>query len=197
MHLEVSCFDSSLDDTKELQDSISEFRTANQPVIDTTLNDMLVSLRSTLHTDILAPAQQFKSEVSEVNKRVSHIETKIVEEFASTFNNLVYVHNDIDNEIMRMKIKMVDSEDRLRRNNVKIRGIKSPDLKEYFTNIMKDTLPNATLEDLLIDCIHRLPRPKHIPSHLLRNTIVRINFYHIKDQFMSATKYCDNLPQSM
>lgn len=42
----------SLDDTSELQDSISEFPTANQPVLDTTLKDMLVSLRSTLHADI-------------------------------------------------------------------------------------------------------------------------------------------------
>lgn len=41
--------DTSLNDTRELQDSILEFPTKNQPVIDTTLKDMLVSLHSTIH----------------------------------------------------------------------------------------------------------------------------------------------------
>lgn len=56
VNLEVSYFDSLLDDTRELQDSISEFPTANQQVFDTTLKDMLVFLGSTLHADILALA---------------------------------------------------------------------------------------------------------------------------------------------
>lgn len=68
--LEVS-LDSSVDDTRELQDSITDFPTANTPVMDTTLKDMLVSLRSTLHANILALTQQFKSEISTVNKSIA------------------------------------------------------------------------------------------------------------------------------
>lgn len=92
-------------------------------------------------------------------------------------------------------------EDRTRRNNVKIQGIpesvKPPDLKKYFVNLMKAALPEAPLEDLVIDHIHRLPNPKNIPSHLPRDTIVRIHFYHIKDQFMIAARSRDDLPSEM
>lgn len=61
-----------LDDTLELQDSIATFPTNKQPVIDTVLKNMLVSLRSTIHSDMLQLVQQFKTEVNEVSKRVTH-----------------------------------------------------------------------------------------------------------------------------
>lgn len=197
---DISGFESSLDDTRELQDSIIDFPTQNQPVMDTTLKDMLVSLRSTLHADMLAFTQQFKTEVAAVDSRVTHIESKMGE-FTSTFNDLVDAHNERDDEIHAIKTKLADLEDRSRRNNVKIRGIpeliKPPDLKEYFTNIMKAALPEAPLEDLIIDRIHRLPRPRNIPDHLPRDTIVRIHFYHIKDQFMMIVRRRENLPQEL
>lgn len=154
---EVRGFYSSLDDTRELQDSITDFPTLNQPVMDTTLKDMLVSLRSSLHADIMSITQQFKSEVSAVANRVSHIEIKMGE-FASTFNDMVDAYNDRDDELMSLKMKIAVLEDRSRRNNVKIRGIpesvKPPDLKEYFLNLMKAALPDVPLEDLVIDSIH-------------------------------------------
>lgn len=91
-------------------------------MMDTMLKDMLVSLRSTLHSDILALTRQFRSKTFTVDDRVSHVEEKIGE-FASTFNELVDAHNDRDDEMMEMKIKLADLEDRSRRNNIKIRGI--------------------------------------------------------------------------
>lgn len=48
---EVSALRFSLDDTRELHDSILAF--INQSVMDTILQDMLVSLRSTIHADSL------------------------------------------------------------------------------------------------------------------------------------------------
>lgn len=131
---------------------------------------------------IIALTQQFKSEVSAVNKRDLHIESKMGN-FASTFNELVDAH-DRDDEIYWIKTKMADLEDRARRNNVKIRGIPEsiypPDLKMHFMNLLKDALPEAPLEELIIDRFHRLPKPKHIPSHLPRDTLARIHFYHQK-----------------
>lgn len=188
---EVSGLNSSLDDTRELQDSITDFPTSNQPVMDTTLKDMLVSLRSTLHSDILAITHQFKSEVKAVSNRVTHIESKMGE-FANTFNDMVDA---------QIKTKLADLEDRSRRNNVKIRGIpktvKPPDLKNSLVYLMKLALPEAPLEDLVIDRIHRLPKPKNIPAHLPRDTMVRIHFYHIKDQSMAAARRSNAMPQEM
>lgn len=104
-------------------------------MLDTTLKDMLVSLRSTRHADILSLAQQFKSDVTEIGNRVSHIEDKMGE-FASTFNDLIDAQNAQDDDITWMKSKIADLEDRSRCNNVKIRGVpesvKQPDLMAFF-----------------------------------------------------------------
>ncbi|XP_077341238.1 uncharacterized protein LOC143986704 [Lithobates pipiens] len=143
---EVSAFNSSMDDTRELQDSITDFPTLNQPVMDTTLKDMLVSLRSTLHADIMAITQQFKTEVHAVTDRVSHVEVKMGE-FAQTFNELVDAHNDREEDMAAIKAKLADLEDRSRRNNVRIRGIpesiQPQELREFFIRLMKVALPEA------------------------------------------------------
>lgn len=60
----------SLDDTRQLQDSILTFPTTNQLVLDTTLKDMLVFLRSTTYADILSLVQKFKFDIHEVSDRV-------------------------------------------------------------------------------------------------------------------------------
>lgn len=66
MAQEMNVTNISLEDTRKLQDFILEYPTQNQPVMNTTLKDMLVSLRTTIHTDIMSLAQQCKSEVAEV-----------------------------------------------------------------------------------------------------------------------------------
>lgn len=53
----------SQEDTRELPDSIVAFPTLNQPVLDTTLKDMLISLRRTIHTDMMAFMRKFSSEL--------------------------------------------------------------------------------------------------------------------------------------
>lgn len=68
-------------------------------------------------------------------QRVTHIEEKM-EEFASTFTEMMDSHNDRDEELLVIKSKLADVEDRSRRNNVKIRGIpesvKNQDLKPNY-----------------------------------------------------------------
>lgn len=51
----------TLDDTSELTAFINSFPTTNQPILDTTMKEMLVSLRSSLHTDITTCVQSFKN----------------------------------------------------------------------------------------------------------------------------------------
>lgn len=45
---------SSLEDTRELVDPIEQYTTTGQPILDTTLEDILVSLRNTMHRDMLS-----------------------------------------------------------------------------------------------------------------------------------------------
>lgn len=86
--------------------------------MDSTLKDMLMFLRSAIHTDMLQLMKQCKSEVSEVSDRVTHIESKMGE-FTETFNNMVDVHNEHEEDIMWLKSKVADLEDRSRWNKIK------------------------------------------------------------------------------
>lgn len=57
--------------------------------------------------------KQCKSEVSEVSDRVTHIESKMGE-FTETFNNMVDAHNEHEEDIVWLKSKVTDLEDRSR-----------------------------------------------------------------------------------
>lgn len=50
----------ALDDTLEFPYAIAAFPTNNQPVMGSTLKEMLVSLRSAFHTDMLQLMKQCK-----------------------------------------------------------------------------------------------------------------------------------------
>lgn len=71
--------------TRELPDSIEEFPTTNQPVLDTVMKGMLMSLRSSLQADMMSCINK---ELKKDETRVNHIENKMGE-FATTINDLV------------------------------------------------------------------------------------------------------------
>lgn len=74
--------------TAELTDSIEEFPTINQPILDTVMKDMLMSLRSSLQADMMSCMHKFNKVLKEVETRVAHIENKMGE-FAIPINDLV------------------------------------------------------------------------------------------------------------
>lgn len=100
----------SQEDTSELPDSIIGIPILNQPVLDTTLKDMLISLRSTIHTDMMACIRQFSPDLTAVEDRVDHVETKMGE-YATTINDLIDAHDTVEEEQNWIK----DKTGRLRR----------------------------------------------------------------------------------
>lgn len=72
-------------------DAISLFPTTNQPVLDTTLKEMLLSLRSIIQSDMIPLVQQFKQYISSLGNRVEHMEVKMGD-YADTINDLVDAH---------------------------------------------------------------------------------------------------------
>lgn len=68
--------------------SIAAYATLNQPVLDTTLKDMLLTLKNSIHTDIAKMMHNFTSEVSYLGDRETTIEAKMGE-VTSSFNCLV------------------------------------------------------------------------------------------------------------
>lgn len=168
------------EDTRDLPDSIDLFPTTNQPVLDTTLKDMLVSLRSSLHADMLSCVHRFGVELKETVSRVDHIEHKMGE-FATTINDLVDANDNNADELDALKAKLADIEDRSRRNNFKIRGIPESvlqsDLRTYTAQLFQAILPDLTELDITMDRIHRLPKPSHLPDNIPRDVILRLHFY--------------------
>lgn len=73
-----------MENTRELVNTINAFPTENQPISDTTLKDMLVSLRSLLHVDMMESMSNFKAEVRELGRRTDHVGTKKMGEYASS-----------------------------------------------------------------------------------------------------------------
>lgn len=155
-------------------DSIAMLPTTNQPVMDTTLKEMLISLRKTLQSDM----QQFRQNVTSLGDRMSHVETQRGA-CASTVNELIDAQADHNDEHNWIKDKEADLEDRSRRNNIKIRGIseeiQTQDLTPYARSLIKAMLPELKNMELVIDRMYRLPKPSH-----LIHVILCIHF-HVKN----------------
>lgn len=97
-----------------------------------------------------------------------------------------------------MANKVLDLEDRSRRNNIRLRGIPEsvpPDqLNALLTDFLAFTLPHRTNQDLIIDRIHRIPKPRHLSAQVPRDTIARIHFYPVKEEFLKALRAQPALP---
>lgn len=176
---------SSLDDTRELADNINSFPTSYQPISETTLKDMLVSLRRLFYKDMMTYMQSFKMEVLELGGRVTHLEQKIGE-YASSFNALVDSHTKQDDEVEWLKAKV---EDRSHRNNVKMRGIpetiQPAHLFQYASEFICTVLPLILESDLIINRIHRQPKLQHLPDNVPRDILMHVHFYQVKVEVTS------------
>lgn len=59
---------------------------------------------------------------------------------------------------------------------------------------MRIFLPGAPPAELVINRIHCLPKPTHLPETTARDTIIRIHFFHIKERLMWATRNSAEYP---
>lgn len=76
---------------------IAAFPTSNQPVLETTMKEMLISLQSSLHNDISSMFTKFSTEMQSMGKRIYHIE-KQIGEVAETVNYLIDAHDSTRDE---------------------------------------------------------------------------------------------------
>lgn len=111
-------------------------------------------------------------------------------EFASSYNSLVDANNDQSDKVSWLKTKVVDLEDWSRRNNIKIWGVPEStlpaQLQQYAQDLMKAFLPDLSDSDLVIDRIHHLPKPSHLPDNIPRDVLMRVHFFQVKERFMMA-----------
>lgn len=115
-----------------------------------------------------------------------------------TVNDLVDTHDHTRKEHHWVRAKMADREDRSRHNNVKIRGIPETilpaDLNSYARKLISTLLPDLPPVETIIDRIHRLPKPPHLPAEVPRDTLMRIHFFHTKDMLLAQPRRLEKLP---
>lgn len=170
-----------------LHNSKADFPTTNQPVLDTTLRDILMTAQSSICSEIINMMQHFSSDMSHMGERVSNRETKMGEVTAS-FNE----------DIAWIKAKMADLEDRPRRNN------ENKTHSRVLSAICFKILLHTTSGDFSIWLpIKRVDNRPHSPSaktssstrHYPKWHIALIHFFHIKERFMRAARNAARYPQ--
>lgn len=76
---------------------IAAFPTKIQPVLDTTMKEMLISLQNSLHNDITSMFTKFSSQMHYMGQKVYHIESQIGD-MTETANGLVDAHDHIQEQ---------------------------------------------------------------------------------------------------
>lgn len=184
---------------QQMTDPIEDFPTADRPISDIVLKEMLISLRSSLQSDMVKGINQCHKEVQAIGVILDRVEQQM-EEYSSTYNTMVDTHAAQGEDISWLKDKVAELEDRSRMNNIKLRGVPesvpATHLLQY-AHALFSTLGSAlTTQDLIVDRIHKIPKPSSLPEGTQRDVLLRVHFYHVKEQILQAARRPNNiLPQ--
>lgn len=168
------------------------------PSTEQTLQKLFYSFREDFQADFRHMVAEFKTDIQSLVVRTEHIERKMGD-FAKSHNHLIDAHSALEEEVLRLSNKVLDLEDRSRRNNIRLRGIPESVLPEslhqFLTDFMALVMPHYSASDLIIDRIHRLPKPRHLSPQIPRDTIARIHFYHVKEELLKTLRQQPELPE--
>lgn len=131
---------------------------------------MLLSLKHDLQIILHTHLSKFQVQLEQIEERTDQIERKI-SEYLSAYSDLVDDHESHSADLLRMKNKLADLEDRSRRNSLKFRGILESvppsELTLYIQQLLKMLLPNERTQDLILDRPHRNFKPTHNTCRIL------------------------------
>lgn len=181
-------------------DLLDTFPATNQVASESFLKEMMIALRASIQQSFTSALnnQIAANQIDDPGEKVDHVENKMGE-FSAAHNGLVEAHNQLEEDVKSISAKLADVEDRNRRNNVKLRGvsesISNSVLIPYIQQLMTTLLKSVLKQDLIIDRAHRLPKPKGIPESAPHNIIIRVHFYHIKEELMQAARKVPQLPE--
>lgn len=109
-----------------------------------------------------------------------------------SFNNMADAHVAPADKIAWFKSKVVDQEDRSRRNNMKIRGIleslQPSQLPHYARDLFQVVVPSLTSADLTIDRIHKIPKPSFLPDEVPWNVHLWMHYFQAKETVLLLQK---------
>ncbi|CAH2284032.1 Hypothetical predicted protein [Pelobates cultripes] len=150
-----------------------------QKMLDAAVNKMQLTVEAAI--------ADLKVNFIDLDARTVHLEGKI-NEFTVTNAMLGDRLDAIEHRILQHELKLIDVEDRSRRNNIRIRGVPEEigvqDLESYMRGLFLSIVPDTPSEMLLSDRLHRLARPQHLPISITRDVLIRLHYYHVKDKIM-------------
>lgn len=168
-----------LSSNQALHNSMASFPTSGQPVIDTTLKDMLMSLQSSPMSDLSLLFHKISTDMQHIEGKVTNIESGMTE-CTTTVNDLIDTYEEVRDEQEWMRAKLADLEDCSRLNNIKLRGVPesvpSTDLPKYARDLIQTILLEALPRDIIIDRIHRIAKPSHLAASVPRDVLMRSTF---------------------
>ncbi|CAH2220656.1 Hypothetical predicted protein [Pelobates cultripes] len=136
---------------------------------------LIKDLRVDLKNDFKNDFDALYGAMEGINQRTEIIENRLHFQEQSHLD-LVETVKELQKQVHQQAEKLAEAEDRSRRNNLRIRGIPdnidSQELHSYFQTMVKSALPNVKNTDLLLDRIHRLPKPGNAPPAAPKDVIV-------------------------
>lgn len=133
--------------SRQAESLIETFPATNQSISESTMKDMLLSLRKTLFNDFSNMMAPLSATVKTNSDKIHYLETKMAELY-SAHNDLDDAYTDQENENQCLQTKLTDLEDRSRRNNIKFRGIPESvppnELTKFIQRLMKALLPSLS-----------------------------------------------------
>ncbi|CAH2226218.1 Hypothetical predicted protein [Pelobates cultripes] len=169
----------------------------NTPLTPNLLQKMLDVAVMRMQASFTTALAKIKNEITDLDARASQLEEKM-EETTTAHAAFEDRLEDIEKRLSLHETKITDAEDRSRRNNIRLRGVPedvgAQDLTAFTMELFRAVLPDIPADMLLLDRIHRIPRPQHLPPTTPRDVLMRLHYYHTKDQILRAHRARKDLP---
>lgn len=166
---------------------------------------------------MVAAVRNCQAEVQALGERSDHVEDPLGE-YCTSFNTLIDAHSD---DILWLKGKIADFEDRSRRNTPKIRGIPetvltsqlpqytrwntlkirgisktvlTSQLPQFVQELFSALAPALSTLELTVDRVHRVPKTSFL-AEVPRDVLLRLHFYCIKEFLLDEFRKSTQLPE--
>ncbi|CAH2311815.1 Hypothetical predicted protein [Pelobates cultripes] len=104
----------------------------------------------------------------------------------------------MESEQARLTAKLVDLEDRSRRNNIRVRGVPESvagsDIPEYLRQLFTAIQPSLEPADLRLDRAHRVPKPATLARDIPRDIVTKLHYFSAKDAILTAQRKSTAMP---
>lgn len=109
-----------------------------------------------------------------------------------SFINMVDAHLAHAEKIVWFKSKVADLENCSRCNNLKIRGVleslQPSQCPHYARDLFQAVLPSLTSADLMINRIHRIPKPSFLPDEVPWDVHLWMHYFQAKETVLILQK---------